>query len=150
MTCQWVCCWYYSVAKLCRTLCNPMDHDTADFSVLHSLPELAQIHVHWVGDAIQPSHLLFPPSSFAFNLSKHQSLFQWVGSWHQVAKILELQLQSLTMHIQGWFPLGLTSLISKGLSKVFSGTTIWKHQFFSIQPSLWSNSHILTWLLKKP
>ena len=57
------------------------------------------------------------------------------------------------MNIQGWFPLGLTSLISlqfKGLSRVFSSTTIWKHQFFSTQPSLWSESHIHTWLLEKP
>ena len=59
----------------------------------------------------------------------------------------------LTMNIQGWFSLGLTDLISlqsKGLSRVFSSITIWKHQFFSIQPSLWSNSHICTWLLEKP
>ena len=59
----------------------------------------------------------------------------------------------LLMNIQGWFPLGLNGLISlqpNGLSRVFSSTTIWKHQFFSIQPSLWSNSHICTWLLEKP
>ena len=59
----------------------------------------------------------------------------------------------LPMNIQGWFPLGLTglmSLLSKGLSRVFSSTTIWKHQFFGAQPSLWSNSHICTGLLKKP
>ena len=60
---------------------------------------------------------------------------------------------ALPMNIQGWFPLGLTgliSLLSKGLSKVFSSTTVWKHQFFSAQPSLWYNSHICTWLLEKP
>ena len=57
------------------------------------LPEFAQTHVQWVGDAIQPSHLLFLPSLPAFNLSQHQDLFQWVGSLHQVAKVLELQLQ---------------------------------------------------------
>ena len=59
----------------------------------------------------------------------------------------------LPMDIQGWFPLGLTgliSLLSKGLSRVFSSTTVWKHQFFSAQPSLWSNPHIPTWLLEKP
>ena len=59
----------------------------------------------------------------------------------------------LPMNIQGWFPLGLTGLISlqsKGLSRVFSSTTIWKHQFFGAQPSLWSNCHIFTWLLEKP
>ena len=59
----------------------------------------------------------------------------------------------LPMNIQGWFPLGLTgliSLLSKGLPRVFSSTTVWKHQFFSAQPSLWSSSHICTWLLEKP
>ena len=72
--------------------------------------------------------------------------FQWVGSSHQVYKILELQSASvLPMNVQGWFPLGLISLISllsKGLSIVFSSMTIRKHQFFGTQPSLWSNSHL--------
>ena len=63
------------------------------WTVLHRLPELAQIHVHWVGDAIQPSHLLLPSSPFAFSLSQHQSLFKWVSFSHQVAKVLEFQLQ---------------------------------------------------------
>ena len=63
------------------------------FPVHHQLPELAQIHVHQVGDAIQPSHPLSSPSPPAFNLSQHQGLFQWVSSSHQVAKMLELQLQ---------------------------------------------------------
>ena len=81
--------------------------------------------------------------------------FQWIGCSHQVAKALELQLQhslNIPMNIQGWFPLGLTgliSLLSKRLSRVFSNTTVQKHQFFSAQPSLWSNSHIHTWLLEK-
>ena len=66
---------------------------------------------------------------------------------------IEASALVLPMNIQGWFPLGLAGLISlqsKGLSIVFSSTTIWKHQFFSAQPSLWSNSHIHTWLLEKP
>ena len=67
-------------------------------SVLHCLPELAQTHVHWVSDAIQPSHPLSPPSPPAFNLSQHQGLFQWVSSSHQAAKILELQLQQQSFH----------------------------------------------------
>ena len=83
------CC---SFAK-CLTLCNPMDCSTPDFAVLHYLLEFAQIHVHWVCDAIQPSHPLSSPSPPAFNLSQHQGLFQWVSSSHQVAKVLELQLQ---------------------------------------------------------
>ena len=65
----------------------------AGFSVLHYPPELAQIHVLWVSDAIFPSYPLLPPSPFAFNLSHHWGLFQWAGSSHQVAKVLELQLQ---------------------------------------------------------
>ena len=63
------------------------------FPVLHYLPELAQTHVHWVGDVIQPSHPLSSPSPPTFNLSQHQSLFQWVSSFHQVTKVLELQFQ---------------------------------------------------------
>ena len=70
-----------------------MDCSTPGFPVRHQLPELAQTHIYWVGDAIQPSHPLSSPSSSALNLSQHQSLFQWVGSLHQVAEILELQLQ---------------------------------------------------------
>ena len=82
-----------SVARSCPTLCNPMDCNTPGFPVYHHFPELAQIHVHWVSDAIQPSHPLSPPSPPAFNLSQNQGLFKWVGSSHQVAKVLEFQLQ---------------------------------------------------------
>ena len=85
------CCW--SVAKSCLTLYDPMNCSTPGFPVLHYLPEFAQTHVHWVGDAIQPSHPLLPSSPPAFNLSQNQGLFQWVSSLHQVAKVLELQLQ---------------------------------------------------------
>ena len=72
---------------------TPMDCSTPGFPVHHQLPELAQTHVHGVDDAIEPSHPLAPPSPPAFNFSQHQSLFQWVSSSHQVAKVLELQLQ---------------------------------------------------------
>ena len=135
-------------------LYDPMNCSTPGFSVYHWLPEFTQTHVHWVDVAIQPSHPLSPPSPPAFNLSQHQGLFQWVSSSHQVPKVLELwlQLSLLPMNIQGWFLLGLTgwiSLLSKGLSRVFSSTTVWKHQFFGTQPSLWSSSHIHTWLLEK-
>ena len=84
---------FSSVAQACLTLCNPIDCSMPGFHVLHCLPEFAQTHVHWVGDAIQSSHPLSPPSPPAFNLSKHQGLFQWVSSSHQLAKVLELQLQ---------------------------------------------------------
>ena len=81
-----------SVAQSCPTLCDPMDCSTPGLPVHHQLPEFTQTHVHWVSDAIQPSHPLLSPSPPAFNLSQHQGLFQWVSSSHQVAKVLELQL----------------------------------------------------------
>ena len=81
------------VVQSCLTLCDPMDCSTPGFPVHHQLPELTQTHVHWVGDAIQPSPPLSSPSPLAFSLSQHQGLFQWVSSSHQVVKILELQLQ---------------------------------------------------------
>ena len=82
------CC---SDSKLCLTLCNPVSCIMPGFSVLHYLPEFAQMNVHWVSDAIQPLNPLFPPS-FALNLSQHQCHFQWVSSSHQVTKVLEFQL----------------------------------------------------------
>ena len=88
------CC---SAPQPCPTLCDPMDCSMQfrkpGFLVLHHLPELAQTHVHWVSDAIQPSCPLLSPSPPAFYLSQHQSLLQWVCSLHQVAEVLELQLQ---------------------------------------------------------
>ena len=84
---------FSSVARSCLTVCDPMDCRTPGFPVHHRTSELAQTHVHRVGDAIQPSHPLLPPSPPAFNLSQHQYLFQWVSSWLQMAKVLEFQLQ---------------------------------------------------------
>ena len=81
------CC---SVTQSCLTLCNPMDYSTPCFPVHYHLLELAQTYVHWVGDAIQPSHPLTSPSPPAFNLTQHQGLFQWVGSLHQVAEYWSL------------------------------------------------------------
>ena len=108
-----------------------MDCITLGFRVLHHLLEIAQTHVHWVGDAIQPSHPLSSPSLPNFNLSQHQAVFKWVSSLHHVAKILVSTSASvLPMNIQDWFPLGWTGLISlqsKGFSRVFSNTTIQKH-----------------------
>jgi len=146
---------FSSVTQLCPTLCDPMDCSRPGFPVHHQLLELTQTHVHWVGDAIQPSHLLLSPSPPAFNLSQNQGLFQRVSSSDQVDKILELQFSAsvLPMNIQSWFPLeltGLRSLPSKRLSRILFSTTVPKHQFFGTQPSLWSNSHIHTWLLEKP
>ena len=87
---------FSSVAQSCLTLCDPMDCSTPGFLVHHQLPEFTQTHVHWVGDAIQPSHLLLSPSPPTFNLSQHYGLFKWVSSSHQVAKVLEFQLQHLS------------------------------------------------------
>ena len=84
---------FSSVAQSCLTLFNPMNHSTPGLPVHHQLLEFTQTHVNWVGDAIQPSHPLSSPSSPAFNLSQHQGLFQWVSSSHQVANVLEFQLQ---------------------------------------------------------
>ena len=85
---------FSSVTQLCQTLCDPMDCSTLGLPVHHKLLGLTQTHVHWVGDAIQPSHPLLSPSPPTFNLSQHQGLFRWVSSLHQVAKVLELQHQS--------------------------------------------------------
>ena len=84
---------FSSVAQSCLTLCNPMDCSMPGFPIHHQLLKLAQTHVHQVGDAIQPSHSLLSPSPPAFNLSQHQGLFQWVSSSHQVARVLEFELQ---------------------------------------------------------
>ena len=84
---------FNSVAQSCLTLCNPKDRSTPALPVHHQLPEFSQTHVHRVGDAIQPSHPLSSPSPPTFNLSQHQGLFQGVNSSHQVAKVLEFQLQ---------------------------------------------------------
>ena len=90
-----------SVTQSCPNLCNPMDCSMPGLPVHHQLPEFTQTHVHWVGDAIQPSHPLSSPSPPALNLSQHQGLFQWVSSSHQVAKVLELQLQHQSLQ---WTP----------------------------------------------
>ena len=84
---------FSSVAQLCLTLCESMDCRMTGLSVHYQLLEFTQTHVHWVGDAIQPSHPLSSPSPPTFNLSQHQGLFQWVNSSHQVAEVLEFQLQ---------------------------------------------------------
>ena len=116
--------------------------------------EFTQTHVLRVSDAIQLSNPLPSPSPPAPNPSQNQCLFQWVNSLHEVAKVLEFQLQQvLPMNTQDWFPLGWTgwiSLQSKGLSRVFSNTTVQKHQFFGTQLYSQSNSHIHTWPLEKP
>ena len=89
---------FSSVAQSCRTLCDPMDRSMPGLPVHHQLPGVTQTHVHWVGDAIQPSHLLLSPSPPSFNLSQHQGLFKCVSYSHQVTKVLEFQLQHQSFH----------------------------------------------------
>ena len=148
--------WYQfsSVAQSCPTLCDPMDCRTPGFPVHHQFLELTQTHFHRVGNAIQPSHPLSSPSPSTFNLSQHQALFQmsWLFTLGGLSIGVSASASVLPMNIQDWFPLGSTCLIlqSKGLSRVFSNTTVQKHQFFSAQLSLGSNCHIHTWPLEKP
>ena len=146
------CC--YSISKSCLTCSDPSDCNTPGFPVIHYLPKFAQTHVHWVNDAIQPSHPLSPSSPSALNLSQHQGLFQWLRSSHQMVKVLELQLQHQSFQwifrvdfLEGWL---VWYLCCPRDSQEFSSPTVQKHQLFGTQPSLWTNSHIHTWLLDKP
>ena len=146
---------FSSVAQSCMTLCDLMNRSMPGLPIHHQLLESTQTHVHWVSDAVQPSYPLSSPSPPAFNLSQHQGLFQWVSSSLSGGQSIGVSASGsvLPINIQGWFPLRLTgwiSLQSKGLSRVFSNTTVQKHQFFGAQLSLWSNSHIHIWLLEKP
>ena len=89
---------FSSVAQSYLTLCDPMDYSRPGLPVHRQLPEFTEIHVHWVSDAIQPSHPLLSPSPPAFNLFQHQGLFRWVSSSHQVAKVLEFQLKLIHIY----------------------------------------------------
>ena len=139
---MYCCC---SVAKLCLTLCNPMDCSTPGFTVLHYFLEFAQFHVHWVSDTIQPSQSLLPLSPPALNLSQHQGLFQWVSYLHQMAKVLELsfsislsnQYSELIVIKIDWFDLlavqgTLKSLLQHHNSKA---SILWHSAFFMVQLS---------------
>ena len=131
---------FSSVTLSCPTLCDHMDYSTPGFHVHHQLLEVTQTHVHRVGDAIQPSHPLSSPSPPAFNLASIRvfPMSQFFTSSDQTIGV-SASASVLPMNIQDWFPLGLTGWISsqsKGLSRVFSNTTVQKHQFFGIQLSL--------------
>ena len=141
------CC---SVTKLCPTLCNTMDCSTLGFPVLHYLLEFAHAHVLWVSDTIQPSYFLLPPSP-SLSLSQHQGLFQWVGSSHQVAKVLEVQLQlsysnELSRLISfriDWFDLAVQGTVKSLLQHHSLKTSIlWHSAFFMIQLSY---PYMTTW-----
>ena len=144
---------FSSVAQLCPTYCDSMNCSTSGLPVHHQLPEFTQTQVHQVSDAIQPFHPLSSPCPSALNPSQHQSFpmsqfFAWGGQSTGVSALASF----LPKNTQDWSPFewtGWISLLSKGLSRVFS-STVRKHQFFGAQPSLWSNCHIHTWLLEKP
>ena len=138
----------------CPALCNPMDCSTPGFPVLRYLPEFAQTRVYWVHDTIQPSHLLpspSPPASifpsirvFSTELALH---IRWQKYWSFSFRISpSSEYSGLISFRIDWLHL----LLSKGLSWVFYSTTIQKHQFFGVQPSSWSNCHIIAWVLDKP
>ena len=139
---------FSSVAQSCPTLCNPMNCSTPGLPVHHQLPEFTQTHVHGVGDAIQPSHPLsspsppdpIPPSTKVFS-NESTLRMRWPKYWSFSFSI------SPSKEIPGLISFRWTdwiSLQSKGLSRVFSNTTVQKHQFFGTQPSSHSNSHIHT------
>ena len=139
----------------CVRLCDLMDCSAPGFPVHHQFLELAQTHVHRVGDAIQPSHSLLSLSPPAFNPSQNQRLFQWFSSSTSGGQSFGASASAsvIPMNTQDWSPLGWTgwiSLQSKGLSRVFFNTTVQKHQFFGTHLSLQSNPHIHTWPLEKP
>ena len=139
-----------SAAQSCLTL-RPMNCSMPGLPVHYQLPEFTQTHVHQVGDTAKPSHPLSSPSPPAPNPSQHQSLFHltWGGQSTGVSALASFPQKNT----QGWSPLGWTgwiSLQSKGLSRVFSNTTVQKHQFFGAQLSSQSSSHIHTWPQEKP
>ena len=137
-TLLWNCCpKFSSVQSLSHVqLCDPMNCNTPGLPVYHQLPELTQTHVHCVGDAIQASRPLLSPSPPALNLSQHQGLFKWVSSSHQVAKILELQLQNQSFRMD-WLDLlavqgTLKSLLQHHSSKA---SILWHSALFIVQLS---------------
>ena len=146
------CC---SAAKSCLMLCNPMNYSMPGFPVLHYLPELAQTQCplsRWCHPTITFSVSPFSSCLQSFSgLKSFPMIWLFASGGQSIGASTSASV--LPMSIQGWFPLGLIGLIfflSKELSRVFFSTTIQKYKFFSAQPSLWFNSHILKWLLEKP
>ena len=128
---------FSSVTQSCPTLCDPMNRSMPGLPVHHQHPESTQTHVHWVDDAIQPSHTLSSPSPPALNLFQHQGLFQWVSSSHQVAKVLEFQLQNQSFQ---WTPRNLLydGLVGSPCSPRDSQESFPTPQFKSVNSSVLS------------
>ena len=149
-----------SVSHSCPTVCDPMNHSMPGLPVHHQLPEFTQTHVRRVIDAFQPSHPLSSPSPAPKSLPASESfpmsqLFTWGGqsTGGGQSTAVSALASFLPKKSQGWSPsewTGWISLQSKGLSRVFSNTTVQKHQFFGAQLSSQSNSHIHTWPQEKP
>ena len=135
---------FSSVAQSCPTLCDPMNHSRPGLPVHHQLPELTQTHVHRVSDAIQPSHPLSSPSSPAPNPSQHQSLFQWVNSSHELAKVLEFQLQHHSFQRNPRVDLLQNGLVGSPCSPRDSQESSPKPQFKSINSLVLIFLHSLT------
>ena len=143
------CCCCCSVAQLCPTLCVPMDCSTSGLPVLHYLPKFAQIHVH---PAISSSDALFSFCPQSLPASGTCPMSQQFASDDQKTGA-SASASDVPVNIQGWSCLrltGLISLLSKGLSGVFSSTTVQRHQFFGILPYLRSSSHNRMWPLGRP
>ena len=132
------------VTQSCPTLCNPMNHSTPGLPVHQQLPEFTQTHVHRVSDAIQPSHPLLSPSPPAHNPSQHHSLFQWVNSSHEVAKVLEFQLQHHSFQRNPRADLLQNGLVGSPCSPRGSQASSPTPQFKSINSSVFSFLHSLT------
>ena len=130
-------------SKSCPILHHPMDYSTPGLPAPHLLPEFAQVHVHWINDAIQSAYPLSLSSPSTFTLFLHQGFFQSVGLFASDSQSIGASASAsvLPMSIQGWFHLrlsGFISFLSKGLSRIFFSSTIWKYQFSSALLSLWS------------
>ena len=140
---------FSSVIQSCPTFCHPMDCSMPGLPVHHQLPEFTQTHIHWVGDATQPSCPLSSPSPPAFYLSQHQVFtndvalcIRWPNYWSFSFNINPSKEYSWLISFRiDWFNL---------LAVISSNITVQKHLFFGVQPSLWSNSLIHMWLLGKP
>ena len=142
---------FSSGTQSCPTLCDPVNHSMPGLPVHHQLPEFMQTHIHWIGDAIQPSHPLsfpsppapIPPSIKVFS-NESTLRMRWPAYWSFIFIISPSNEYSGLISFRiDWFDL----LAVQGTTRVFS--TVQKHQFFGAQPSLWSDSHIHTWLLER-
>ena len=138
--------WFSSVIKSCPTCCNIIDCSTTGLPIPHYLPEFAQVHVHWIGDVIQPSHLQLPSSPFAFSLSQHQVFPNELTLHIRWWRILELKLRNKFFQwiFMDFFPLGLTGFISLAVQGTFKShlehhnskeSTLWHSAFFRVQLS---------------